>query len=260
MKKLTKHPVLPVTLTYDPEPHTYTDDAGTAYESVTTLVKRAFPPFDAHTAADRIAARENRLAFDVLAEWNAKRDMSATVGTFIHAHAESLVLGTPAPDIPDNFTQQMRQRALQGVKMVDRALSMLRPGYELLGAEQIVFDPLFEVAGTIDLPARNRKTGALAILDWKTCESITDDAYGQTALPPIAHIRASKLAHYTLQLSIYAWILTDQIYSAYPSAGEPVELALIHLPHDAPDPVWMPVPYWPREVGALIVAKQKGAA
>jgi len=260
MKKLTKHPVLPVTLTYDPVPHTYTDDAGILYESVTTLVKRAFPPFDAQAAAERVAARENRLALDVLAEWKAKGDAAAAAGTLVHAYAESLVLGTPALDIPDNLPPWARQYARHAFKAVDTALCALRDSYELLPPEQIVFDPLFEVAGTIDLPARNRKTGALAILDWKTCESITDDAYWHTALPPIAHIRASKLAHYTLQLSIYAWMLTDPIYSAYPSAGEPAELALIHLPHDAHDPVWMPVPYRSRETCVLMTAKQKGAA
>jgi len=251
-----QHPTLPVTITYDPAPHTYTDDAGVVYESVTTRVKRQFPPFDAQATADRIAARENRLALDVLAEWRAKADSAAARGTLIHAYAESVVLGTPAPDIPDNFTPQARQDARHAFKVVDSALCALRDAYELLGAEQIVFDPLFQLAGTIDLPARNRTTGALAILDWKTCESITDDAYGQRALSPLSHIPASKLAHYTLQLSLYAWMLTDPDFSAYPSAGEPVELALIHIPHIGDSPVWRPVPYWGKEVLAMVEYKR----
>lgn len=252
MKKTVKHPSLPVTLTYDPEPHTYTDDVGAAYESVTTRVKRAFPEFDAPAAAERIAARENRLAFDVLAEWKAKGDAAAAAGTLIHAYAESLVMGTPAPEIPTTIPEKHAQYARHAFKTVDAALCALRDSYELLGAEQIVFDPLFEIAGTIDLPARNKSTGALVILDWKTCESITDDNYGQMALSPLTHIRASKLSHYALQLSIYAWMLTDPEYSAYPSAGEPVELALIHIPHIGNDPIWRPVPYLGKEAAMLI--------
>ncbi len=258
MKKTVKHPSLPVTLTYDPEPHTYTDDVGAAYESVTTRVKRAFPQFDAQATAERIAVRENRLALDVLAEWRAKADSAAARGTLIHAYAESLVLGTPAPDIPSTMPEKTRQDARHAFKIVDTALCALQDAYELLGAEQMIFDPLFRLAGTIDLPARNRTTGALAILDWKTCESITDDAYGQRALPPLSHIPASKLAHYTLQLSLYAWMLTDPEYSAYPSAGEPVELALIHIPHIGDAPIWRPVPYWGQEIRAIILDDKKG--
>jgi len=258
MIKTTRHPTLPVTITYDPAPHTYTDDAGVVYESVTTRVKRQFPPFDAQATADRIAAREKRLALDVLAEWRAKADSTAARGTLIHAYAESVVLGTPAPDIPANFTPQARQDARHAFSIVDRALVMLQDAYDLLSPEQIVFDPLFRLAGTIDLPARNRTTGALAILDWKTCESITDDAYVQRALTPLSHIPASKLAHYTLQLSLYAWMLTDPDFSAYPSAGEPVELALIHIPHIGDAPIWRPVPYWGQEIRAIILDDKKG--
>lgn len=254
MTKTVQHPVFSTVITYDSVGHTYTDDSGRTYESVTARVKRQFPPFDEIATAERVATRENRLALDVLTEWRAKAKISADYGTLVHAYAESVMLGTPAPDIPDDFAPQTRQDALQAFKIVDRALCMLRDVYELLEPEQIVFDPLFtRLAGTIDLPARNKSTGALAILDWKTCESITDDAYGQRALSPISYVPASKLARYTLQLSIYAWMLVDSEYSSYPSVGEDVELALIHIPRKCEEPVWRPVPYWGKEIRAIVL-------
>ena len=139
-------------------------------------------------------------------------------------------------------------------RIVDRALTALRHQYEFLGAEAMVFDPLYMLAGTIDLAARNRLTGALAILDWKTCESITADSYGKRALPPIDAVPDSKINHYALQLSTYAWLLTAPGWTAYPSEGMAVELAVIHVPHVGDDPVWRPVPYLADEVTRMVQA------
>jgi len=241
--KTTPHLSLPVTLTYDPGPHTYTDDAGLRYTSVTAFVHTLFPSFDATAAAARMARKTGRVQAEILAEWEAHRDASAAYGHRVHSYAESLVLGVSPPAPEDDADRR-------AFRIVDKALVGLDAQYEFLGAEQIVFDPLFGLAGTIDLPARNRTTGALAILDWKTCESITDDAYGRTALPPLAHVPDSKVQHYTLQLSAYAWMLADPVYSAYPSAGQPVEIALIHIPHIGVDPVWRPLIYRPGDVEA----------
>jgi hypothetical protein len=247
MQRTVKHPELPVSIVYDSVPHTYTDDAGTQYTSGTTFIKQSFKPFDEAAAVAAEVAKTKRLEMDILADWKKKRDESAEFGNRVHAYAESLVVGTKPPAA----TTPRERRAR---KIVDEALVMLAKDYEFLGAEQIIFDPLFLLAGMIDLPARNRKTGALAILDWKTCESITNDNYGQMALPPIAHVRDSKVSHYALQLSLYGWILTDSNYSAYPSAGEPVECAMIHVPHIGNDPVWRPVPYMAAEIKALALA------
>jgi hypothetical protein len=243
--KTAKHPTLPVTLTFDQARHTYTDDAGDRYRSVTAVVKSLFPPFDAQAAAARIAARENRPAADIIAEWKAKADASVRDGNAAHAYAEALILGT-TPPTPAN----PRQR--QAFGMVDKALTMLRQHYDIYSAEAMVFDPMFHVAGTIDLVARNRSTGALAILDWKTCEDITADAWGRTALEPIPHVPDSNADHYAMQLSLYAFLMASPQWSAYPSAGQPVELALIHLPHVGSDPVWRPMVYHEAEAEAVL--------
>jgi ATP-dependent exoDNAse (exonuclease V) beta subunit len=248
-RKLAVHPTLDFTLTFDPAAHSYTDNHNTPYVSVTTLVKAFFPPFDANAAAGRVAAREGRLEMEILTEWNRKRDASATYGTNVHAYAEALVQDwtRPAP------ATEREQRAFG---IVDRALDMLSEVYDFLAAEQIIFDPLFSVAGTVDLLARNRTTGALAILDWKTCEAITNEAYNR-ALTPIAYCADSKIEHYTLQLSTYALMLADAEYSAYPYRGEPIEMALIHISPTDDDPVWIPLPYKRAEVVAMIESPRR---
>jgi hypothetical protein len=242
--KTTPHPTLPITLTFDPATHTYRDNHGADYISVTTLTHDFFPKFNEAAALESTAKKTGKLEMEILAEWTAKKEASSRDGTATHFYAESLVIGS-SPPAPENDRQR------QAFAMVDSAITMLAPRYEFLAAEQIVFDPLSQIAGTIDLPARNRKTGALAILDWKTCEDITSDAYRRTALPPIANIPDSKVHSYTIQLSLYAWILTDAT-SPYPTAGEPVELALIHLPHIGADPIWRPLDYLHAESAAIV--------
>lgn len=243
--KTAKHPILDYSITHDPVPHTYRDSDGDLYTSVTTFVKRFFVPFDADAEADRMASETGRDKDEILTAWKKKRDDAAESGNRVHAYAEAVVMGTAQPAPETDYEKR-------AFAMVDKALASLSKQYEILGAEQIVFDPLWDIAGMIDLPARNRKTGALAILDWKTCESITNDNYGRMGLPPIDHVPDSKQAHYMMQLSTYGWLLTDREYSSYPSAGEPVECAMIHLPHIGVDPVWRPVPYQGEDVLRMI--------
>jgi len=245
MKKTVKHPCRGLSISFDPASHTYADSDGRRYTSGTGLVRQYFYPFNAPDAAERIASRDGTNAPDVLAEWESKAATSSAFGTRIHEYAESLIIGTTPP--PPESDNERRAR-----RIVDKALVGIERHYEILGAEQIVFDPLYLIAGTIDLPARNRETGALAILDWKTCESITLDSYGRQALTPIAHVPDSKVHHYALQLSAYAWILAEPSRT-YPSAGEPVELAMIHIPHIGEDPIWRPVDYMRDEVDAMIM-------
>lgn len=262
--KTVRHPTCEISITFDPITHTYRDDLPlwgreTVYESVTALVARHFPAFDEATNAAAVAARTGRLGMDIIAEWHRKRNEAAAYGTRVHAYAEARVnatmaaqgtQGTPEPTMASPSVPDSDRRAF-GV--IDRAVSMLATAYEFIASEQIVFDPIAGVAGTIDLIARNRTTGNLALLDWKTNEDITDDSFSRVGLPPITHVRDSKVNRYALQLSVYAWIIADPL-SYYPTAGEPVELAVIHIPHVGDDPVWRPMPYMPREAEALVGA------
>ena len=248
MKTVTAtHPALPTwTLTFDPATHRYLDQESREYVSATRFVHRFFEPFDAPAAAARVASRTPGADPQMLlVEWAAKRDASADYGHHVHAYAEALINGTPQP-------APATEQEAAAFAVVASAVSALRDAYDLYSAEQIVFCPLYRIAGTMDLVGRNKATGALVVLDWKTCgKPITDDAYGRVALPPIAHVPDSKQAKYALQLSLYAWLLTD---SGYFSADTAVELALIHVAPGADAPLWIPLPYLADEVAAMAAA------
>ena len=244
--KTVSHPTLPWTVTFDPESHSYVDNENRAYVSGTALAASCFTPFDEDAAAAKVAADTGRLEFEIQAEWAKKRNDASAYGTKVHEYAEAIINGST----PHKPTTEPERRAFA---IVDAAVKGLSAAYEFIASEQVIFDPLYRVAGMVDLIARNRRTGHLAILDWKTCESITTDSFGKKALPPLEHVPDSKYHHYAMQLSIYAWLLTSNGHSGYPTKGEPVELAMIHIPHVGTEPVWRPVPYLENEAGVAVL-------
>ena len=250
MTKTVKHPALDYSLTFDSTYHTYTDDEGNRYTSGTRIVKAAFPAFDAPATAARVSVKFGSVwcgmtPAAILAAWKAKGAATSDLGHRVHAYAEARILGLePALAVSD---EERLARAA-----VDAALIDIDRHYEILGAEQIVFCPLNRLAGTIDLPARNRATGATAILDWKINETIDDDGWGRTGLPPVEDIPDSKAAHYALQLSLYAWIMQD---SGYIHTDAPVELALIHIPPGATAADWLPLEYLREQVARIVDAR-----
>jgi hypothetical protein len=243
MKKTASHPKLEGwTLTFDSSDHSYRDSEGRLYISGTSFIKQFFPEFDAQAAASRVAKRENRLEMEIIREWDAKGKASSAYGTRVHEYAEALINGT-ATGIPASGRENTARKA------VGAALTMIGEHYDIIGAEQMVFDPLHLIAGTVDIRARRKATGALAVLDWKTCEEISDLSYAM-ALPPIQYIPDSKRVHYGLQLSLYGVIQVD---TGYVPTETPVETALIHIQPDNPEPVWIELPYAPALIKALIM-------
>lgn len=251
--KSVSHPMLDLSIQFNPEDHSYIDSNGIGYISATTFVKSFFEPFDEKDALSRTSVKTGILEMELLSEWREKRESASEHGNMVHAFAEATIMGlsVPTPSTDDD----RRSCAILG-----EAINELENTYDFVSAEQIVFDPRIGVAGTVDLIAFNRKTSKLAILDWKTCESITNDSFGKRGLPPIEHVPDSKVSHYALQLSLYAHILASQS-SLYPTKGCQIELALIHIPPVGDEPVWRPMREMDREISMMLdFASQRNRA
>ena len=94
--------------------------------------------------------------------------------------------------------------------------------------EQTAFSLSFKVAGTVDLIGRNRETGNLAILDWKTnreIEEANDYPTERYGFPPVGFMPNSNFWHYTLQLNLYRVLLWLEKY--YPCKD--AEMAFFHI-------------------------------
>ena len=245
MQKTAKHRKLPFNITFDEPTHVYLDNEGSDYISVTTVVNRFFPVFDSAGAAARVSKREGISIPKVLARWDAKRDASCEYGTAVHNYAENVVKKRRNPK-PISAPMSMAYDA------VDEALRMISVHYEVLGSECIVFDPLYRVSGTIDLPLRHRETGRYCIADWKTNEAIDlTPRFPGMGLPPISHIPDCNGNHYRIQFALYAQIMRA---TGYVPADTEFSNAIIYIPPNTGRPVWIPVEDAPVEAAAILDA------
>lgn len=240
--KTVTHPLTGWQITFNEEAHSYIDDQGNAYASGTGLVSAFFPEFDIEFHAERIAARDNRLTMDVIADWNRKRDESCRYGTKVHEHAENLILGR-SPAKPDTEKERIAFSA------VDKALAGLNQHYDIIGCEQIIFAPCLHLAGTIDLPVRSKTTGRLGVFDWKTNETLDITArFGDYAKQPISHIPDCNGNHYRMQFAVYAHIMR---IGQYVALDEPFDNAIIYIPPMSQDPAFVPMQDAPSEAEAM---------
>jgi hypothetical protein len=156
---------------FDEATHSYTDDQGRRYLSVTQLLERVFP-FDREGIAAKVVANPNsqyygREVADVLAEWAAAADR----GSAVHGAIEGFIKAGQDPSDPGllPLVAQFKELPLCG---------------ELLSEERVWDEELF-LAGTVDLI--ERRDGECVVWDIKTSKSISGDT----------HLK------YSMQLEIY---------------------------------------------------------
>lgn len=168
-------------------------------KSATTFIKRFFPPFNAKEKARELAQRTSgkyapyKTTKEVMDAW----DQKAQLGTFVHNALENYV---------KNGDVNYHSMVLSGIMWLNMVL-----GYQRYTCytEQIIGVPQLHLAGTIDLLVYDKKTNSYIIADWKTNESIYKFGFNgskgnhwATVIKPDCNF-----THYSLQLSLYAWIL-----------------------------------------------------
>jgi CRISPR/Cas system-associated exonuclease Cas4 (RecB family) len=187
--------------------------------SVTEWVKSFFVPFDGKTISKYVAASRRRkgekvTATQVRKEWKAKADD----GTLVHRDIELYIRGEKTIVDVDN------ERSLNGINYYDLKLRQRYPNAQFFPEVRIYSEEL-RLAGTIDLLIITSEGNAV-IVDWKTNKEITDRANNKNPHPVTGAYPDSNLLHYTLQLSVYAYILEKE----YGMSTE--RLCLAHLTLD----------------------------
>jgi hypothetical protein len=195
------------TITFTEEGHTYRDDRGRNYQSVTTLLKNYFPVFDAQAAAARMQDQGRGDAAAFIEQWDAKREASCRYGTRVHETAEAALRGLPPPHRPESEKERSAFRAVW-----DYCVNSILPHGKVIGPELLVFHPHWLIAGTIDLHVR-LPNGEVWLLDWKTNATIDRVGFsGRTGLGPLEHLPDCNFSKYALQLCIYQQILINAGY------------------------------------------------
>lgn len=236
--KTAKHPS-GLTINFDEDLHRYIDDTGKIYYSVTKVIHSLFQKFDAEKIAGFVARKRKCSRQEVLDEWELKRNTSATFGTRIHEYADSVLLyKTQRLDVIEppllisglshDKTNELYKKESLYRDQLNKLIPKLLNCYDLVGSEMILFSPEYSLSGTLDLLMRNKRTGVLAIFDWKTNEEIRNvnkHKPSQTGLYSLSHIPDCNFYYYALQLSTYKQMLINDGY--YKDTD--YELAIFHI-------------------------------
>jgi len=176
-------------LKFQAESHTY-EVKGKPLTSVSKTINKFVEKVDFDKIAGFIAKKRGISKAEVLAEWDAKKNMACNQGTSVHSFGENYFQENKIPT--NGFEEAI-------VKFWDNIPDYIEPFlFELQ-----MFSETLGIAGTSDIILFNRKTGKFIIADYKTNENLFKNYKGKTLLAPFDNLLDSSYNKYQLQLSMY---------------------------------------------------------
>lgn len=225
------------TIEFDDESHTYTtytQGIGKhTYVSGTKVVHNYFPPFDPDGKITQRKARSLGISVEQLQfQWKQKSAEACAMGTRVHETCEDVLTGPH--DLLGNYIFRNEPKSFHEKRLMAAgydAAMRVKQTMNVIGIEQIVFDYMIGIAGTIDLLTQDKSDPNLFwILDWKTNEKIEfHNRWGTHGIFPIEHLEDCSGTHYALQLSLYEFLLR---YGKYIPYNAKVRRGIFHLTDD----------------------------
>ena len=153
---------------------------------------------------------------DILNDWEKRRNR----GTIVHKEIEEFLIS----ENNQIKTTNLDSKSIQGLKFLQEkcmsnADNFLFPEVKICAEE-------LQLAGTIDLMIYNKKKNKIYLIDWKTNQKIKKTGYNKGIKPSTKLIDDCSFNRYTLQLSMYQYIL-EKFYTAHIDG-----LYIIHLKED----------------------------
>lgn len=185
-------------LYFDKENHTYEDEDGNQFWTGSTWAAQFEKPFDPQLIAPKVAEKKLCTVEEVIAGWNMKSEVSLSYGTTVHKALECGIKYNELPNNPHLAT------------LVQDYLDMTHEDEQV--SEQFIADFNHKMCGTIDVLV-NKGNKHVIIRDFKT-----GDIYKKVSLTPQAkelwpNLESKTVSIYQLQLSFYAFILSQQGYA-----------------------------------------------
>ena len=186
----------------DEEKHKYIykNDKNIKFTSVTECISEYFEKFDQNKIALKLVSSHPKYmdmeVDELIKEWN----LAAQNGTDIHKEIENYIINNQEPKM---------QKSIIAIQWLNKHL--MNSKYELF-SEVIVYSKEFKIAGTVDLLLYDKINEVYTILDWKTNKKITTKSFnGKTGIKPETYdLPDCKFSHYSLQLSLYRYLLEKQ--------------------------------------------------
>jgi len=173
--------------------HKYTDDNGTTYTSVTTVVGKYGNEFDSRKTAlacevagknpssSKYEKYKGKSAEQILAEWDKNRDDACEKGTLKHLFIEEALLSCAShekfedrmftiedikPDLGVLDIQKFEEIMSDRFPKIYKTIKVLHSQGFRFFPELVVFNKEYKISGTIDLFVV--KDDKFLIIDWKT--------------------------------------------------------------------------------------------
>ena len=198
---------------FEPEEHIYICDGKERLLPVSTLIAYFFEAFDALTAAERSASRNQTSVEETLDKWDKIGKMASEVGTFVHAQTENYFQhGHFDTDYPFTFNGETEHISVAREKQ--QFMDFIRDYHiEPYRQEWPVYDEELNIAGTIDLICKEADA-TFTIYDWKRSGKVVN-AQGQPIVEAFGYkmsfngIRLPDTAfyHYCIQQNLYRYML-----------------------------------------------------
>lgn len=198
-------------ITFHDDVHKYIMDGKDAI-SVTKLISKFEKPFDSDYWATRKAKEEGVTKEVILSRWKLKADIACEKGSAIHSYIENRLYNKIFP-YPEHRIKALFNgsdpvinlfKKLTG--LVDYFIKGIEGKLIPIRSEFVIGDREIGLCGMLDQLFYNVKSGNIEIWDWKSNEKITTES-NYKLLSPLEHISDSKLDIYSLQTSLYRYII-----------------------------------------------------
>lgn len=201
-------------LTFTAQAHKYESidrQDNTEWISATTFISQFKPPFDADPIAEKCSKNKKSKWYgmtpeSIKAAWKAEALRATTLGTWYHNQRER--------DICELASMERHGLEVPVFRPIEREGIKLSPDQKLTDGiypEHMVYLKSAGLCGQSDLV--EVVNGQVHITDYKTNKEIKTEGFtnweGKTTkmFAPIAHLDDCNLNHYSLQLSLYMYII-----------------------------------------------------
>lgn len=195
------------TITFTEDDHSYIDDKGKQYCSVTTLIGKAFEKFDAEAIAKKNYGDNWK---EYVEKWDKIGAEAAYAGTRLHHNCECLILENEQQCyLPENITEtinfNLAKKKIYEIKNIKNAIKF--------EPEKLVFSERLGLAGSIDCLVTNNDNSYI-IFDFKNIKTLKmENAFGKTGIIQCTkNMPDTNYWHYALQLQLYEILLKAENY------------------------------------------------
>jgi len=186
--------------------HTYTIE-GKPATSVTTFIGKFKKPFERDFWAHRTAQKENVELQDILDKWDSISLRACNKGSKFHAFAENYINNKILPNSIYDFDIDMEaynKIESHFLKFYEESKENLIP----ISSELCVGSSKLGICGMVDQLYYSNTVEGLVIFDWKTNKKLnTTNRFDNWMLDPISHLPECEFTTYSLQLSLYRYII-----------------------------------------------------